>query len=99
MKSDAPTIRLNTAAYPPAVLVMKQKVYKNVIFDTHVWAQYTAKFVFVALFLFFVFLVYFFTPHRRNAAPYMPAHSIPLIYCNRPIIYICHCRLSDPCVS
>ena len=42
---------------------MKQKVYKNVIFDTHVWAQYTAKFVFVALFLFFVFLlVYFFTP-------------------------------------
>ena len=35
--------------------VMKQKVYKNVIFDTHVWAQYTANVVFVALFLFFVF--------------------------------------------
>ena len=28
---------------------MKQKVYKNAIFDTHVWAQYTAKFVIVAL--------------------------------------------------
>jgi len=25
------------------------------MFDTHVWAQYTAKLVFVALFLFFVF--------------------------------------------
>jgi len=76
---------------------MKQKVYKNVIFDSHVWTQYTAKFVFVALFLFFWFI--FFTPHRRNAPPCRPAHSIPLMYCDRPIIYICHCCLLNSCVS